>query len=175
MGMSQSERYESEVKDLMLRKMSWSYFRKNTVHKQPFFGAWRLQQYNNPSGTLTSILSYAKLKPWHFQQEHRPHFCSSIGVPENHPETSKFEDQKHLWIKTIGFPQILPSNPLILGYSRRRLLGRAPGTQWGVAHRGEDRDQAVGRWVPTRNQGLGLEKRGKTMEFLWFSEQNHPK
>ena len=38
-GMSQSERYESEVKDLMLRKMSWSYFQKNTVHKQPFFGA----------------------------------------------------------------------------------------------------------------------------------------
>ena len=94
--MSQSERYESEVKDLMLRKMSWSYFQKNTVHKQPFFGAWSLEQYNNPSGTLTSILSYAKLKPWHFQQEHRPHFCSSIGVPENHPETSKFGDQKHL-------------------------------------------------------------------------------
>ena len=41
-----------------------------------FFGAWSLEQYNNPSGTLTSILSYAKLKPWHFQQEHRPHFCT---------------------------------------------------------------------------------------------------
>ena len=120
--------------------------------------------FNNTTIQAVHSQAFCPMLSWNlgiFNRKHRPHFCSSIGVPENHPETSKFEDQKHLWIKTIGFPQILPSNPLILGYSRRRLLGRAPGTQWGVAHRGEDRDQAVGRWVPTRNQGLGLEKTWK--------------
>lgn len=134
----------------------------------------RIQCINSPS------LEHEVLNNTTIQAVHSQAFCpmlswnlgifnrniAHISVPW-HWCTGKSSGNLPIWrsktsIKTHGFSADLPQQSFDSRYSRRRLLGRAPGTQWGVAHRGEDRDQAVGRWVPTRNQGLGLKKRGKT-------------